>query len=112
MYRRNISTKLLFTSILFTTLFLLISAPTLPAKAQTAHSTSLKIKRETKKGARQAKKVKATYKDTHLNPDVHAFKKGQHGRRHFTPRDGYEFDESGYPVIENKPQRKGILRRN
>ncbi len=78
-----------------------------PARAQTTYATHSQVKQETRKGVRQAKKAPAEYKDTHLDPDVHTFKKGRHGRRCLTPRDGYEFDESGYPIIINKPKKKG-----
>lgn len=95
---------------LFFVLFLLLTGAN-AASAQTRHASSLKVKQETKKGIRQARKVKAEYKDTHLNTEIHAFKKGQPGHRQFTPRDGYDFDESGYPIIENKRKKKGLFRR-
>lgn len=83
-----------------------------PVQAQTKHTSTMKVKKQTKKGIRQARRTKAQYKDTHLNPDVFAFKKGEHGRKYLTPRDGYDFDTSGMPIIENKPRRKGLFGRS
>ena len=98
------------TAVFLIAAFLLLAGAN-AASAQTRHTSTLKVKQETKRGVRKAKKIQAEYKDSHLNPDVHAFKKGQPGHRQFTPRDGYEFDESGYPIIENKEKKKGLFRR-
>lgn len=96
--------------LLLAVFLLLPGAGVTTACAQTTHASTLKIKQETNKGVRQSKKIATDYKDTHLSTDAHTFKKGHHGRRHFTPRDGYEFDESGYPIIENKPKKKRFFR--
>lgn len=98
-------------ALLLTGLLLVAGSGLSPIRAQTTYATHSQVKQETRKGVRQAKKAPAEYKDTHLNPDVHTFKKGRHGRRRLTPRDGYEFDESGYPIILNKPKKKGLFRR-
>lgn len=79
--------------------------------AQTDYASDTRVRNETKKGIRQAKKIKTEYKETHLATDVHTFRAGEHGRRYYSPRDGYEFDESGYPILENKPKKKGLFRR-
>jgi hypothetical protein len=97
--------------VLISFILLVASGSTCLVHAQTDYSSNARVRHETKKGVRQAKKIKTDYSETHLATDAHMFRAGEHGRRFFSPRDGYEFDESGYPVIENKARKKGFFRR-
>jgi hypothetical protein len=103
-----------YAALLLTSFLLLATASTCSVYAQTDYSSDARVRQETIKGVREAKKIKtdkADVKETHLATDVHTFRAGQPGRRFLSPRDGYEFDEAGYPIIENKPKKKGLFRR-
>lgn len=103
-----------YAAVLLTGFLLLATGSTCSVYAQTDYSSDAKVRQVTKKGVREAKKIKTDktdVKETHLATDVHTFRPGQPGRRFLSPRDGYEFDEAGYPIIENKPKKKGFFRR-
>ena len=61
--------------------FLLLAFSIVPVLAQTTHRSQAAIKAETRKSKRDAARVEADYKDSHLNTTHYTYKKGAVGRK-------------------------------
>ena len=80
---------------LFLLLFFLLGV--LPGYGQTSHTAIARHDQELKKSLKEAAKVDAAYKDTHLNTDAYTFRKGEAGRKRLrsNERAQYQFNVKG-----------------
>ncbi|TPE40294.1 hypothetical protein [Pontibacter mangrovi] len=85
-------------------LLLFFVAGTLPGYGQTSFEASAKHEQQLRKSLREAEKVDAKFKETHLNTDAYTFKKGASGRRRVrnNERDKMQFNVNGEPVRKLK----------
>lgn len=85
----------------------------LPVVAQIAFTNKAQLKAETRRSRREAARVEADYKESHLNTGNFTYKKGKSGRKQVEVQEGwesYQFNESGnvdYPEpVKLKLKRK------
>ncbi|RIJ37835.1 hypothetical protein D1627_12145 [Pontibacter oryzae] len=83
-------------------LFFLIG--TVSGYGQVNHESQAQHDQEVKLSLKEASKVDAAYKETHLNTNIYTFKKGAAGRKRVYKdgRDKYQFNTSGEPVKKLK----------
>ncbi|QMU30201.1 hypothetical protein [Adhaeribacter radiodurans] len=103
--------KTAFVSIFFTLIF------SLQASAQIAITNDAQLKAETRKSRREAARIKADYKESHLNTSNFTYKKGKSGRKQVDVQEGWEsyqftnngnvlYTEPGKLKLKHKADRK------
>ncbi len=85
----TVSLPLCFLKTTFVLIVIVLSL-NLQASAQIAYLGNSQLKAETKRNKREAARIEADYKDTHLNTDYFTYKKGKASRKRVEVEEGWE----------------------